>query len=185
MTTESHFCCLFINQDITWLLFRRDLNISILDLLLGVVIIALGWCAGSIAQWQILSPRQSLWVQVHLFLFCGFQERLKWTNRRSRRVDRMEILNLRLSLQNEVQAKQQIYNEMTELKAAHVESERWVHLIPSKWMKGEVGMKSTTGVSVYEDGNVWQHVVPVLNPPPPQPPQFRIHKFKQHSVADS
>ncbi|XP_064603051.1 serine/threonine-protein kinase MRCK alpha-like isoform X2 [Liolophura sinensis] len=50
-------------------------------------------------------------------------ERLKWTNRRSRRVDRMEILNLRLSLQNEVQAKQQIYNEMTELKAAHAESE--------------------------------------------------------------
>ncbi|CAI9734870.1 serine serine/threonine-protein kinase MRCK alpha-like isoform X1 [Octopus vulgaris] len=49
--------------------------------------------------------------------------RNRWRNRRSQRLDKMEILNLQSSLQNEIQAKQQISEELTKSKANQVATE--------------------------------------------------------------
>ncbi|KAL3874670.1 hypothetical protein ACJMK2_037651 [Sinanodonta woodiana] len=43
--------------------------------------------------------------------------RQRWRNRRSQRLDKMELLNLQSSLQSEIQAKQQISEELTRVKA--------------------------------------------------------------------
>lgn len=49
--------------------------------------------------------------------------RNRWRNRRSQRLDKMEILNLQSSLQSEIQAKQQICEELTKSKASQVATE--------------------------------------------------------------
>ncbi|KAJ8309235.1 hypothetical protein KUTeg_014109 [Tegillarca granosa] len=46
--------------------------------------------------------------------------RTRWRNRRSQRLDKMELLNLQSSLQSEIQAKQQISEELTKVKASNV-----------------------------------------------------------------
>lgn len=54
------------------------------------------------------------------------QGRNRWRNRRSQRLDKMEILNLQSSLQSEIQAKQQICEELTKSKASQVATEKYV-----------------------------------------------------------
>ncbi|XP_069117855.1 serine/threonine-protein kinase MRCK alpha-like isoform X2 [Argopecten irradians] len=49
--------------------------------------------------------------------------RQRWRNRRSQRLDKMELLNLQSSLQSEIQAKQQISEELNKVKAANVAGE--------------------------------------------------------------
>ncbi|KAK3093861.1 hypothetical protein FSP39_021152 [Pinctada imbricata] len=46
--------------------------------------------------------------------------RQRWRNRRSQRLDKMELLNLQSSLNSEIQAKQQISEELTRVKANNV-----------------------------------------------------------------
>ncbi|XP_014670539.1 PREDICTED: serine/threonine-protein kinase MRCK alpha-like [Priapulus caudatus] len=48
-----------------------------------------------------------------------------WRNRRSQKMEKMELLHLQSSLQMEIQAKQQISEELTKIKAAHVASEKY------------------------------------------------------------
>ena len=45
-----------------------------------------------------------------------FQNRPRWRNRRSQRLDKMELLNLQSNLQSEIQAKQQVTNELSKVK---------------------------------------------------------------------
>ena len=47
---------------------------------------------------------------------CLFQNRPRWRNRRSQRLDKMELLNLQSNLQSEIQAKQQVTNELSKVK---------------------------------------------------------------------
>lgn len=50
--------------------------------------------------------------------------RQRWRNRRSQRLDKMELLTLQSSLQSEIQAKQQIAEELTKIKTACVSFEK-------------------------------------------------------------
>ena len=43
--------------------------------------------------------------------------RQRWRNRRSQRLDKMELLNLQSSLNSEIQAKTQISDELTKVKS--------------------------------------------------------------------
>ena len=46
-----------------------------------------------------------------------------WKNRRSQKLDKMEILNLQANLQSEIQAKQEISKELSKIRA-ELESSR-------------------------------------------------------------
>lgn len=56
------------------------------------------------------------------FVFQG--EKNQWQMRRSQKVDKQEILTLQANLQAEIQAKQQLSEEMNKIKAANVANER-------------------------------------------------------------
>lgn len=63
----------------------------------------------------------------HRFFFISgvcLQDK-SWRNRRSQKLEKMELLNLQSALQMEIQAKQQISEELTKFKAAHVASEKY------------------------------------------------------------
>ena len=45
------------------------------------------------------------------------QQEKNWRNRRSQKLDKMEILNLQSSLQSEIQAKEAIREELTQTRA--------------------------------------------------------------------
>jgi len=51
-------------------------------------------------------------------------EKNQWQMRRSQKVDKQEILTLQANLQAEIQAKQQLVDEMNKIKAANVANER-------------------------------------------------------------
>lgn len=49
--------------------------------------------------------------------------------RRSQKVDKQEILTLQSNLQAEIQAKQQLMEELNKMKAANVANERWAEMM--------------------------------------------------------
>ena len=51
-------------------------------------------------------------------------EKNQWQMRRSQKVDKQEILTLQSNLQAEIQAKQQLMEELNKMKAANVANER-------------------------------------------------------------
>ena len=55
---------------------------------------------------------------------CLQGEKNQWQMRRSQKVDKQEILSLQANLQAEIQAKQQLSEEMNKIKAANVGNER-------------------------------------------------------------
>lgn len=52
-----------------------------------------------------------------------------WQMRRSQKVDKQEILTLQSNLQAEIQAKQQLMEELNKMKAANVANERWAEMM--------------------------------------------------------
>ena len=76
-------------------------------------------CVGSIC-WGECVPPAYLWL-----ILCVLQgEKNQWQMRRSQKVDKQEILTLQANLQAEIQAKQQLVDEMNKIKAANVANER-------------------------------------------------------------
>ena len=72
-----------------------------------------------------------MWYVVHinkfysiLFLQMLQGEKNQWQMRRSQKVDKQEILTLQSNLQAEIQAKQQLMEELNKMKAANVANER-------------------------------------------------------------
>ena len=59
---------------------------------------------------------------------CFAQEK-NWKNRRSQKLDKMEILNLQSSLQSEIQAKESIREELTQIRADFIAMQKWVALV--------------------------------------------------------
>lgn len=51
-----------------------------------------------------------------------------WRNRRSQKLDKMELLNLQSSLQSEIQAKQQISEELTKTRSDLIAAQKYVEL---------------------------------------------------------
>ncbi|XP_046364774.1 serine/threonine-protein kinase MRCK alpha-like isoform X1 [Haliotis rufescens] len=51
----------------------------------------------------------------------------RWRNRRSQRLDKMELLNLQSSLQSEIQAKTMISEQLTRIKEENVSNENKIH----------------------------------------------------------
>ena len=51
-----------------------------------------------------------------------------WRNRRSQKLDKMELLNLQSSLQSEIQAKQAISEELTKTRSDLIAAQKYVHL---------------------------------------------------------
>ena len=61
----------------------------------------------------------------HSILFLQMlQGEKNWQMRRSQKVDKQEILTLQSNLQAEIQAKQQLMEELNKMKAANVANER-------------------------------------------------------------
>ena len=54
--------------------------------------------------------------------------RQRWRNRRSQRLDKMELLNLQSSLNSEIQAKSQISEELSKMKTQYSLMETYVYL---------------------------------------------------------
>lgn len=52
-----------------------------------------------------------------------------WRNRRSQKLDKMELLNLQSSLQSEIQAKAAISEELSRIRADLVAAQKYVHKI--------------------------------------------------------
>lgn len=52
-----------------------------------------------------------------------------WRNRRSQKLDKMELLNLQSSLQSEIQAKAAISEELSRIRADLVAAQKYVHII--------------------------------------------------------
>lgn len=48
-----------------------------------------------------------------------------WKNRRSQKLDKMEILNLQSSLQSEIQAKESIREELTQIRADFIAMQKY------------------------------------------------------------
>ena len=72
-----------------------------------------------------------MWYVVHrnkfnsvLFLQMLQGEKNQWQMRRSQKVDKQEILTLQSNLHAEIQAKQQLMEELNKMKAANVANER-------------------------------------------------------------
>lgn len=77
-----------------------------------------------------------MWYVVHrnkfnsiLFLQILQGEKNQWQMRRSQKVDKQEILTLQSNLQAEIQAKQQLMEELNKMKAANVANERWAEMM--------------------------------------------------------
>lgn len=49
-----------------------------------------------------------------------------WRNRRSQKLDKMELLNLQSSLQSEIQAKQAISEELTKTRSDLIAAQKYV-----------------------------------------------------------
>lgn len=64
-----------------------------------------------------------------LFLQILQGEKNQWQMRRSQKVDKQEILTLQSNLQAEIQAKQQLMEELNKMKAANVANERWAEMM--------------------------------------------------------
>lgn len=60
-----------------------------------------------------------------------------WRNRRSQKLDKMELLNLQSSLQSEIQAKAAISEELSRTSADLVASEKWVNGVGWWWWKND------------------------------------------------
>lgn len=80
-----------------------------------------------------------MWYVVHgnkfhsiLFLQMLQGEKNQWQMRRSQKVDKQEILTLQSNLQAEIQAKQQLMEELNKMKAANVANERWAKIMLEK-----------------------------------------------------
>ena len=54
--------------------------------------------------------------------------RQRWRNRRSQRLDKMELLNLQSSLNSEIQAKSQISEELSKMKTQYSLMETYVYV---------------------------------------------------------
>ena len=67
-----------------------------------------------------------------LFLQMLQGEKNQWQMRRSQKVDKQEILTLQSNLQAEIQAKQQLMEELNKMKAANVANERWAKIMLEK-----------------------------------------------------
>lgn len=65
-------------------------------------------------------------IQRVISVLFMFQNRQRWRNRRSQRLDKMELLTLQSSLQSEIQAKSQIAEELSKIKSACVGYEKLV-----------------------------------------------------------
>lgn len=65
-------------------------------------------------------------IQHVILVLCMFQNRQRWRNRRSQRLDKMELLTLQSSLQSEIQAKSQIAEELSKIKSSCVTYEKLV-----------------------------------------------------------
>ena len=65
-------------------------------------------------------------IQRVISVLFMFQNRQRWRNRRSQRLDKMELLTLQSSLQSEIQAKSQIAEELSNIKSACVGYEKLV-----------------------------------------------------------
>ena len=66
----------------------------------------------------------------HSILFLQMlQGEKNWQMRRSQKVDKQEILTLQSNLQAEIQAKQQLMEELNKMKAANVANERWAEMM--------------------------------------------------------
>lgn len=81
-----------------------------------------------------------MWYVVHrnkfhsiLFLQLLQGEKNQWQMRRSQKVDKQEILTLQSNLHAEIQAKQQLMEELNKMKAANVANERWAEMMLSKY----------------------------------------------------
>ena len=70
-------------------------------------------------------------IKSHSFLFLQMLqgEKNQWQMRRSQKVDKQEILTLQSNLQAEIQAKQQLMEELNKMKAANVANERWAEMM--------------------------------------------------------
>lgn len=70
-------------------------------------------------------------IKFHSFLFLQMLqgEKNQWQMRRSQKVDKQEILTLQSNLQAEIQAKQQLMEELNKMKAANVANERWAEMM--------------------------------------------------------
>ena len=55
--------------------------------------------------------------------FC-YQDK-NWRNRRSQKLDKMELLNLQSSLQSEIQAKQAIREELSKTRSELIAAQKW------------------------------------------------------------
>lgn len=67
---------------------------------------------------------ESISVNLILSFFCEQQEK-NWKNRRSQKLDKMEILNLQSSLQSEIQAKESIREELTQIRADFIAMQKY------------------------------------------------------------
>lgn len=70
-------------------------------------------------------------IKFHSFLFLQMLqgEKNQWQMRRSQKVEKQEILSLQSNLQAEIQAKQQLMEELNKMKAANVANERWAEMM--------------------------------------------------------
>ena len=75
------------------------------------------------AMYDWMNP-ESISVNLILSFFCEQQEK-NWKNRRSQKLDKMEILNLQSSLQSEIQAKESIREELTQIRADFIAMQKY------------------------------------------------------------
>lgn len=77
-------------------------------------------------------------IQLHLILpivlFVGVSNAVagtdkNWRNRRSQKLDKMELLNLQSSLQSEIQAKQTISEDLSKTREALLAAQKYVTII--------------------------------------------------------
>jgi len=74
--------------------------------------------AGTVMMFIIITM-----VRCHCLLELQWQEKT-WKNRRSQKLDKMQILDLQSNLQSEIQAKESIRKELSTAKAVQVSLEK-------------------------------------------------------------
>lgn len=62
----------------------------------------------------------------YLILTHWHTQEKNWKNRRSQKLDKMEILNLQSSLQSEIQAKESIREELTQIRADFIAMQKYL-----------------------------------------------------------
>ena len=60
-----------------------------------------------------------------IMLILKKKQEKNWKNRRSQKLDKMEILNLQSSLQSEIQAKESIREELTQIRADFIAMQKY------------------------------------------------------------